>query len=331
MSQPLDRDSRPRLHTGAVRPARHADALRPRGRRDQGRTAQWRSHSLRHTEGRQPCHLLRPAERRQAQRQHRSRHRLRGGVGSRARRAVRCRRRELPARRDGPPRTRITSRCRARQPRLVYASITGYGSSGPWTKRRAYAPVVGAEAGITKAQGDARGSAYTNDPFSHADVYTALEAAVAILAACTAASRPARDAGSTSRWRRRCCTSTSTSTTNSSTVTSTRAGSAASHPATTSSSPRRTVSTWRSADTRPSVGRSSCSSPPSDSTNWRRRSASPAFRRRMENFAELGEHIARVAATFADATALRGATRPARARRGQGAGGTRAGRVSVGG
>ena len=72
---------------------------------------------------------------------------------------------------------------RARQPRLVYASITGYGSSGPWTHRRAYAPVVGAEAGITKAQGDARGSAYTNDPFSHADVYTALEAATAIVAA----------------------------------------------------------------------------------------------------------------------------------------------------
>jgi crotonobetainyl-CoA:carnitine CoA-transferase CaiB-like acyl-CoA transferase len=72
---------------------------------------------------------------------------------------------------------------RARHPRLVYASITGYGSSGPWTDRRAYAPVVGAEAGITKAQGDARGGAYTNDPFSHADLYTALEAASAILAA----------------------------------------------------------------------------------------------------------------------------------------------------
>jgi crotonobetainyl-CoA:carnitine CoA-transferase CaiB-like acyl-CoA transferase len=72
---------------------------------------------------------------------------------------------------------------RERHPWLVYASITGYGSSGPWTTRRAYAPVVGAEAGITKAQGDARGSAYTNDPFSHADVYTALEAASAIVAA----------------------------------------------------------------------------------------------------------------------------------------------------
>jgi CoA:oxalate CoA-transferase len=72
---------------------------------------------------------------------------------------------------------------RSLQPRLVYASITGYGSSGPWTSRRAYAPVVGAEAGITKAQGDARGGVYTNDPFSHADVYTGVEAAAAIVAA----------------------------------------------------------------------------------------------------------------------------------------------------
>jgi crotonobetainyl-CoA:carnitine CoA-transferase CaiB-like acyl-CoA transferase len=71
----------------------------------------------------------------------------------------------------------------ARNPRLVYASINGYGSTGPWASRRAYAPVVGAETGITKAQGDVRGGQYANDPFSHADVYTALEAASAVLAA----------------------------------------------------------------------------------------------------------------------------------------------------
>jgi crotonobetainyl-CoA:carnitine CoA-transferase CaiB-like acyl-CoA transferase len=68
-------------------------------------------------------------------------------------------------------------------PRLVYASINGYGSTGPWRHRRAYAPVVGAEMGLTKAQGDARGGSYANDPHSHADVYSSLEAAVAILAA----------------------------------------------------------------------------------------------------------------------------------------------------
>ena len=71
----------------------------------------------------------------------------------------------------------------ARNPRIIYASINGYGSTGPWSSRRAYAPVVGAETGITKAQGDARGGQYANDPFSHADVYTSLEAASAVLAA----------------------------------------------------------------------------------------------------------------------------------------------------
>jgi CoA:oxalate CoA-transferase len=68
-------------------------------------------------------------------------------------------------------------------PSVVYASINGYGSSGPWASRRAYAPVVGAETGITKAQGDARGGEYANDLFSHADVYTSLETVSAVLAA----------------------------------------------------------------------------------------------------------------------------------------------------
>jgi len=79
----------------------------------------------------------------------------------------------------------------ARNPRIVYASISGYGQTGPWVGRRAYAPVVGAEAGITKAQGDARAKMaggdpadfYANDPHSHGDVYTSLECAAGILAA----------------------------------------------------------------------------------------------------------------------------------------------------
>ena len=68
-------------------------------------------------------------------------------------------------------------------PRLVYASITGYGSTGPWTDRRAYASVIGAETGFTLMQGDSRGGAYANDPWSHADTYTATQTASAILAA----------------------------------------------------------------------------------------------------------------------------------------------------
>jgi len=70
-----------------------------------------------------------------------------------------------------------------RNPRLIYASVTGYGATGPWRHRRAYAPVVNAESGFTKMQSDARGGAYATDPFSHADVYTALEVTIAILGA----------------------------------------------------------------------------------------------------------------------------------------------------
>jgi crotonobetainyl-CoA:carnitine CoA-transferase CaiB-like acyl-CoA transferase len=77
----------------------------------------------------------------------------------------------------------------ARNPTIVYASISGYGQTGPWVHRRAYAPVIGAESGVTKIQGDARGGAYANDPLSHADVYTAMETATAIVAALYARER----------------------------------------------------------------------------------------------------------------------------------------------
>ncbi len=82
-------------------------------------------------------------------------------------------------------------------PRLVYASISGYGSTGPWRHRRAYATVVAADTGFTKAQCDAHSTGhhpdgsgeptppptYVNDPHSHGDVYTGMEATSAILAA----------------------------------------------------------------------------------------------------------------------------------------------------
>lgn len=71
----------------------------------------------------------------------------------------------------------------ADNPRLVYASITGYGQTGPWKGRRAYAAVVGAESGVTYGQGIARGGHFANDVYSHADVYTSLECCSAILAA----------------------------------------------------------------------------------------------------------------------------------------------------
>ena len=70
-----------------------------------------------------------------------------------------------------------------RNPRLVVASISGYGQDGPWVRRRAYAPVVEAESGIIASQGNARGGTMAKDPHSHADVYTGIEAASAVLAA----------------------------------------------------------------------------------------------------------------------------------------------------
>ncbi len=73
-----------------------------------------------------------------------------------------------------------------RNPRLIYASITGYGQGGPWRGRMAYAPTVQAEAGFTansiRHYGEVLGEPRT-DSLSHADVYAGLQAAVAILAA----------------------------------------------------------------------------------------------------------------------------------------------------
>lgn len=68
-------------------------------------------------------------------------------------------------------------------PRLIYAAISGYGNTGPWSHRRAYATVVNAETGMTGLQARARGGDATNDPHSHADVYTGMECAAAVLAA----------------------------------------------------------------------------------------------------------------------------------------------------
>lgn len=72
---------------------------------------------------------------------------------------------------------------RKRNPRVIYASVSGYGQTGPWVGRMAYAPVVEAESGIIASQGNARRGDFAKDPHSHADVYTGMELATAILAA----------------------------------------------------------------------------------------------------------------------------------------------------
>jgi crotonobetainyl-CoA:carnitine CoA-transferase CaiB-like acyl-CoA transferase len=71
-----------------------------------------------------------------------------------------------------------------RNPGVVYASISGYGQHGSWRARAAYAPTVEAEVGITDIT--ARHfpeSPLRTDSLSHADVYTGLHAAIAILGA----------------------------------------------------------------------------------------------------------------------------------------------------
>jgi crotonobetainyl-CoA:carnitine CoA-transferase CaiB-like acyl-CoA transferase len=75
----------------------------------------------------------------------------------------------------------------ARNPRVVYASISGYGQHGPWRSRMAYAPTVQAETGITANTADhfELAGAPRSDALSHADVYSGLHAAIAILACLT--------------------------------------------------------------------------------------------------------------------------------------------------
>lgn len=71
-------------------------------------------------------------------------------------------------------------------PGVVYVSISGYGQTGPWRNRPAFAPTVHAETGLTDilekhfegAQTELRG-----DACSHADVYTGLQGVIAVLAA----------------------------------------------------------------------------------------------------------------------------------------------------
>lgn len=71
-------------------------------------------------------------------------------------------------------------------PRIVYVSMTGYGQTGPWRNRPAFAPTVQAETGLTRINEEHYGDALTearNDACSHADLYTGLHGVIAVLAA----------------------------------------------------------------------------------------------------------------------------------------------------
>ena len=71
-------------------------------------------------------------------------------------------------------------------PAVVYVSISGYGQTGSWRNRPAFAPTVQAETGLTHILEQHYGEALTelrNDACSHADLYTGLHGVIAVLAA----------------------------------------------------------------------------------------------------------------------------------------------------
>ena len=75
---------------------------------------------------------------------------------------------------------------RKRNPGVIYASISGYGIGGPLSHRAAYAPTVHAESGFTSTFLRHLGTDLVrerHDAYSHADIYTGLEATIGILAA----------------------------------------------------------------------------------------------------------------------------------------------------
>jgi len=72
---------------------------------------------------------------------------------------------------------------RARNPKIVYCSITGYGQDGPMANRRAYAPVMHAELGLMEFSARKLRSEPRQESVSHADLYSGVQATVAILAA----------------------------------------------------------------------------------------------------------------------------------------------------
>jgi crotonobetainyl-CoA:carnitine CoA-transferase CaiB-like acyl-CoA transferase len=78
----------------------------------------------------------------------------------------------------------------ARNPRLVYASISGFGQHGASAGRRAYADIIHAEMGMTEMLG--RRHRHPDTSFNHADTYTGLECLAGVLAALLQRERTGR-------------------------------------------------------------------------------------------------------------------------------------------
>ena len=72
----------------------------------------------------------------------------------------------------------------AHNPRIILASVSGWGHGNSRSYRGAFASAIHAEAGVTEMVARRRGDEiYRNDPMSHSDTYTGLHALGAVLAA----------------------------------------------------------------------------------------------------------------------------------------------------
>ena len=71
----------------------------------------------------------------------------------------------------------------ARNPRLVFCSITGFGQTGPWSHRKAHAPMMHAEAGTIEMAARLRGAEPLQEIHQHGDLYAGFMSVSAVLAA----------------------------------------------------------------------------------------------------------------------------------------------------
>jgi len=74
-------------------------------------------------------------------------------------------------------------RLSAANPRLIMLSLSGFGATGPGSRRRALAPVIHAESGLLARHAKLDGREPTDLPLALADTVSALHAAIAVLAA----------------------------------------------------------------------------------------------------------------------------------------------------
>ncbi|WP_420621167.1 CaiB/BaiF CoA transferase family protein [Candidatus Poriferisodalis sp.] len=80
----------------------------------------------------------------------------------------------------------------ALHPALVYCSVTGFGQTGPWANRRAYAPVGHMESGYIDYSIRKTGARPSNPPLVVGDIVTAMSAAASVNAMLVKAARTGR-------------------------------------------------------------------------------------------------------------------------------------------